>query len=314
MGAVVSVAAELRIAESLADGPKTIQELANATDSNAVALTSVMRTLDALDIVTETQLGTFELTELGEFMRSDKLGSLGKYAGWINRDRFHSMWANLMHSVKTGESAYEAVHGMTSYELYQQFPEEQALFHEALTEQTHMEAMGIRDSYDFSTINTVVDAGGGRGYLLKTVLEANSALEGILFDLPAVVSSAAHTFEVPGLAGRARVVGGNIFEGLPSGGDLYIFKRVFAWMTDEQAAQALTNCRAAMENSGKVLIIETDIESLYGKLFDIFVLGMFGSRIRSEEEWQSFFADTGYRFTRTIKAASALMLVEAEAV
>jgi hypothetical protein len=314
MGQVVSVAAELRIADLLADGPKSVQEIATATNANALALTSIMRTLGALDLVTETPSGTFELTEVGEIMRSHKPGSLGKFAARANRDYFHSMWANLMHSVKTGESAYEAVHGMTSYEFYQQHPEEQALYQEAMSEQTHMEALGVRDSYDFSNVKTVVDAGGGRGYLLKTILDANPMLKGILFDLPAVVDGAAQTFESPGLAGRASVVEGNFFEGLPRGGDLYIFKRVFVDKTDEQAMQVLTNCRAALDAEGKVLIIDTDISSLYGKLFDIFVLGMFGSRIRDEEEWHSLFADTGFQFTRTINADSALMLVEAKAV
>ncbi len=224
------------------------------------------------------------------------------------------MWSNLLYTVKTGESAFEDVHGMNAYEFYHQSPDELVLFQQAMTGQTYREATAIRDAYDFSGLESVVDVGGGRGDLLRMVLESSPVLYGTLFDMGMVIDGVENEFAAAGLADRSTVVSGDFFEAVPEGGELYIFKRIFIDKIDTEATRLLTNCRSAIKPHGKLLIADPDIRTSYGKVFDVFMLGMFGTGIRTEEEWITLFADTGFRLTRTIDTDSTLMLVEAKAV
>jgi hypothetical protein len=47
------------------------------------------------------------------------------------------------------------------------------------------------------------------------------------------------------------------------------------------------------------------------KLFDVFMLGTFGGRLRTQAELQNLFASTGFELSRTIDTESMLSLVEA---
>ena len=313
-GQLVSVAAELGIANLLGDGPKTVEQLADATNTNLHALKSVIRALISLGVFQHTETGAVELNELGEILKADKPETLGKYAVVANRDCYHKMWSNLLHTVKTGDSAFDDVHGMNIYEFYEENPDELMLFQQALTGQTFREATAIRDAYDFAGLESLVDVGGGRGFLLQMILDNNPALHGTVFDMGVVTAGVENEFAKAGLADRSRVVSGDFFQELPEGGDLYIFKRIFIDKSDEQAVQLLKNCRSVIKPQGRVLIADPDIGTAYGKVFDVFMLGLFGAGIRTEEEWRPIFANSGFRFARSIDTDSTLMLIEAEAV
>jgi hypothetical protein len=83
---------------------------------------------------------------------------------------------------------------------------------------------GQRDSitahYDFSSVQTVVDVGGGNGTVLADLLTKHPRMCGMLFDQPHVVSEAADLLEEAGVADRCELIAGDFFEGAPGGGDL----------------------------------------------------------------------------------------------
>jgi hypothetical protein len=254
------------------------------------------------------------LNELGELLRSDRPESLAKYAFVANRDFYHRMWSNLMHTARTGESAFEGANGANVYEFYNQHPDELTHFQQALSGQTHREAISIRDAYDFSGIKNVVDVGGGRGLLVRQLLEANPGLCATVFDLGSVVSGIDGEFADAALSNRTRIISGDFFESVPEGGDLYIFKRIFIDKPDEQAARLLDNCRSVVKPGTKLLIADPDIRTSYGKVVDVFMLGTFGAGIRTEEEWAPLLAQANFEYSRTIDTDSTLMLIEATAV
>jgi SAM-dependent methyltransferase len=314
MGQIVAVAGELNIADFLVDGPKTAEELSQATNSNSRALKSILRALVSVGIFRQTDTGAFTLNELGELLRSDKQESLAKYAFVANREFYHRMWSNLMHTVRTGESAFEDANGMNVYEFYNQHPDELTHFQQALSGQTHREAIAIRDAYDFSSIENVVDVGGGRGLLVRQLLEANPNLCATVFDLGSVVAGIKDEFAAAALSDRTNIVAGDFFQSIPGGSDLYIFKRIFIDKPDEQAARLLENCRSVVRPGAKLLIADPDIRTSYGKVVDVFMLGTFGAGIRTEDEWAPLLTQSNFEYSRTIDTDSTLMLIEATAV
>lgn len=169
---LIRVAAQLRIADLLKDGPKPIAELAEATGTDASALTRVMRALTDLGLVLETATRQFTCTPLGELLRSDTPDSLRSYALLVGSEWLTRPWPNLLQSVQTGTSAFEQVFGTPLYEYMQQHPDAAAVFNDALTSISKQEAIALREAYDFSEVRTLVDVGGGRGLLLATLLQA----------------------------------------------------------------------------------------------------------------------------------------------
>ena len=162
----------------------------------------------------------------------------------------------MLHSVRTGESAFCELHGMVLWEYWAAHPEEAAVFDAAMTSLSPGVVDALVGSYDFSGTRTLADIGGGQGELLARILAAYPALRGILFDQPDVVRSAGALLERAGVADRCEVVGGSFFETVPAGADAYLLKSVIHDWDEEAAIEILRTCRAAMDEHGKLLVVE----------------------------------------------------------
>ena len=307
---VIRVAAQLRLADLLQDGPKPIAALAAATSTDAAALARIMRALTDLGLVVETETHQFTCTPLGDLLRSDTPDSLRSYALLIGSDWLTRPWPHLLQSVHTGTSVFEQVCGTPVYEYIQHHPEAAAEFTDALTSISKQEAIALRAAYDFSGIRTLVDVGGGGGLLLAMLLQAYPHLRGVLFDLPVVVAGAQALLQPEIDRGRCQLSGGDFLRAVPPGGEMYLLKRILPAFDDTQAHAILRNCRAAMAPEGRVLVADPDTSSLYGSFFDIGMLVIFGGRLRTDTELQELFADAGLTLTRTIGTRSTLRLVE----
>ncbi|HEX2173793.1 MAG TPA: methyltransferase, partial [Dehalococcoidia bacterium] len=213
----IGVAAELGIADLLSDGPKSSGELAEATGTHPRALYRVLRALASVGIFTEVEPDRFALTPMAEALRADAPASLLNAALFASGDANWRAWGQLLHSVRTGQTAFEHVHGMDVWEYRARHPEANTVFNAAMTSYSAQVADAIAGAYDFTGLGTLVDVGGGHGLLLATILSANPALRGILFDQPHVVATAAPILERSGMADRCRVVGGDFFDSVPSG-------------------------------------------------------------------------------------------------
>lgn len=308
---LIRVAAQLGLADLLKDGPKGVEELAKATGANVSALHRVMRALVDLGLVVETDAKKFRTTSLGALLESDAPNSLRAYAilagaEWLTRPSAH-----LLRAVQTGTNAFEHLFGMSLYDYVRQHPDAAAVFNEALTSVSKQEAIAIRDAYDFSAVSTVVDVGGGRGLLLSTLLETYPSLRGTLLDLPTVAAGADTLLQPHVVTGRCEIIGGDFQRSVPSGGDVYLLKRILPAFDDAEATIILRNCRDAMGPGGRVLVADPDTSSLYGRLFDISMLVLFGGRLRTQDDLRGLFVSSGLALTRAANTRSTLSLVEA---
>jgi hypothetical protein len=307
---LIRVAAQLRIADLLKDGPKSIATLAEATCTDASALARVMRALTALGLVLETETDQFTCTPVGELLRSDTPDSLRSYTLLVGSEWLTRPWPNLLQGVQTGTSAFEQVFGAPLYEYLQYHPDAAAVFNDALTSISQQEALALREVYDFSAVRTLVDVGGGRGFLLATLLQAYPSLHGMLLDLPSVVAGAQALLKSEIDSGRCQLSSGDFFLAVPPGGDVYLLKRILPAFNDTQALTILRNCRDAMTPNSHILVADPDTSSLYGRLFDIAMLGIFDGRLRTDAELRELFTGAGLTLTRTITTRSMLRLVE----
>jgi hypothetical protein len=298
----IHVAATLGLADQLADGPRTADELASATATHAGALRRLLRALAAVELLREEPGDTFELTALGEELR----GPAGAWAAFIGRANHWAAWGQLLHSVRTGQSAFEAVHGVDVWEFRAQHPEEGVVFDAAMTGLSRRVNAAVAAAHDFGRYGVLVDIGGGHGALLAGILAHHPGVRGVLFDQPAVVAGA----EVE----NVEVVGGSFFESVPEGGDAYLLKSVLHDWEDEQAIEILRTCRRAARTGTALLVIERQFSLPATKFSDLNMLVGPGGRERTPEEYAALLSAAGYALVGETPTATGVSVFEARAV
>jgi hypothetical protein len=315
----LALAAKLRLADLLAQGPRDHRELAEATETHAPSLNRVLRLLASVGVFEEREAGTFALKPLGEMLRSDVPGSMRVSVMLFGGVGIQDSWKELEYCVRTGEPAFRRTNpDADPFTQMAQDPEAAALFDEAMATFAPQTAAAIAAAYDFSRFATLADVGGGNGALLIGILRANPRLRGIVFDQPHVAARALAQVEAVELADRCEVVGGSFFEKVPAGADAYLLKHVIHDWDDERAASILRTCRAAMGPSGTLLLvegiyparIEQSLESRGAAANDVNMLVCTGGRQRSELEFRELFAASGFRLTRIVPTLAQVSVIE----
>jgi len=221
-------------------------------------------------------------------------------------------WGRLLECLKTGESAFEKVYGMSRYDYLRLHPDEGSCFDRAMA--TYQRRVRLSGAYDFSGCRTVVDLGGGLGDVLADVLTTHPHVTGVLVEHEAVLEEARANLLGLGVDDRCRYLAGDILDAVPPGGDVYILKSVLHNWSDEQALRGLRNCRAAMSESARLLVVEPsrgDANKRQDRAFmDLHMLVMHGGRERSETEMGELLTSAGLDACR-VAPVSHVLLVEA---
>lgn len=314
----IHVAAVLGISDHLAGSPLTAAELATATASDPAALYRLMRALAAAGVYRELPDGRFESTPMGEQLRADADSLIAGTASFIGQQSSWRAWGALEYSVRTGQNAFEFVHGENAWDFRASHPEESAIFDAAMTAQSRRVADAVLDAYDFSPFATVVDLGGGRGAMLAAILQRNPELRGTLLDLPHVVAGAPAVLARAGVASRCEVVAGDLFDSVPPGADAYVLKAILHDWQDDETIAILRNCRQSMRPDSTLIIMERvlsgppyGVESIASLFSDLNMLVGPGGLERTEAEFAAVLAEAGLRLIRVVRTTTDVSVVEA---
>lgn len=315
----IYVAAKLGIPDLLAHQATSALELAKATEMDAESLKRVLRVLVSVGALTEDALGRFALTPLGATLRRDAPNSLYALA-LLHLDEEHfQAWGDILHSVRTGESAFRHQFGMGVWEYRTLHPEQARIFDEAMANMISVVNEAILTSYDFSSIARLVDVGGGNGSLLISVLQANPAMTGIVYDMPHVEKGARARITAAGLTTRCEFVAGDFFTSVPVAANAYLLSRVIHDWDDSRSVAILANCRRAMPLESKLLLVERVIPAraelsnaaLTPFLSDLNMLVITGGRERTEIEYRAILEAAKFRLIKIHPTSSPMNIIEA---
>jgi hypothetical protein len=255
------VAAEFRLADLVRDGKKNTAQLAEATNTDELNLYRLMRALVSLGIFSEPEPGYFAATELSACLQSDSPESLYHlilWAGWKWKS-----FGSLSYSVRTGKPGFEHLYGKDMWRyLAEDDPEAGALFNRAMTSLVGSMNQPLIDAYDFSSIETLADIGGGEGSFLVTALERNPSLRGILFDQPSAIEQTRERIARSGVADRCELVAGDFRQAVPQGGDAYFLRHVLLDWDDATCEIILRNCMKAMKPDGKFSLLKKSLDQV----------------------------------------------------
>ena len=256
------VAAELCIADYLEKDPQSLEKLSALTHTNAKALYRLMRVLVTHGIFGYTEDQKFTLTETSKLLLSNHPQSLRTaVAKELDLRRWNAL-GNLEISVRSGKPAFQEVYGETFYDYIERNPDAKKRFDEGMSDYSQYEDQEIVKAFDFSIYKTIVDVGGNQGSLSAEILKSFPNSQIILFDLPGTVKNPKYLTASSTFKGHYQAVGGNFFDYIPSGGDLYILKRVLHNWNDEDALKILKNCTKNLTPVGCILIIDLVEEPL----------------------------------------------------
>jgi predicted O-methyltransferase YrrM len=312
----VYVAAKLELADKLATGAKSSAELARATNTHDDSLFRLLRALASVGIFRQNEAGKFELTPLAEQLRREVPGSQWAMAIMMGEEHYRA-YGDLLYSVRTGRASFEHVFGMPVFEFLSAKPQQAAIFDAAMTSIHGEETQLMAAAYDWSSIGTLVDVGGGNGSTLIGLLQANPKLRGVLFDLPHVVERARVAIEQAGLKDRCELVGGSFFERVPPGADAYVMRHIIHDWDDSRSVTILSNCRKQLGAGGRVLIVESVVppgnEPAFSKWLDLTMLTIPEGRERTEAQYRDLLAKAGLSLTRIVPTQGEISVLEAHA-
>jgi C-methyltransferase len=311
----ITAAAQLGVADALADGPLSIDELAARVGADMDALGRLLRALISRGIFHHRRDGRYELNSLAGTLRSDAPVSMSWAARFYGSQEQRERWTLLADSVRTGTAVVPVLRGKESFDYFAEQPELAELFNQTMASVSAMTDATVVAGYDFSAYPTIVDVGGGHGPLLAAILAAAPGSRGVLYDLPPVVADAPNLLQERGVADRVRIAEGSFFDGVPGDGDAYVLKNIIHDWPDDKAVQILRNVRAAAGPQATVLLVELVIpdhdRDFPGKWADLEMLLNLAARERTAAEYRNLLSRAGFQMTRVVQTASPLSLVEA---
>ena len=318
----IHAATALNVPDHLAKGPRRADDLAAEVDADPVALERLMRALVTIDVLAHGDAGTFALGPLGQLLRSDGQHSLRGRVLLTAGKRSHRSWNEFLDIVRTGQTAVKILDGIDDpFAWFRERPEEQARFDAAMAEGTGIMAQAIATAYDFSGLRTIVDVGGGYGTLLVPVLQAHPDLRATVLDQAHCADGARRLIEGAGLADRYAFVAGDFFEpgSLPTGADAYVLKSVIHDWDDARSLNLLRLVREAMPDHGRLLVVEVVVPDRLDQSpearrmiwADLNMMVATGGRERTESQYRSMLAASGFRLDRIVPTTAGIDIIEA---
>ena len=312
---MLGVAAALGLADRLGESTKPLTALARESGAHPEMLLRLCRALAAFGIFTVDDSGNIAHTERSRLLRSDSRPTLHHAALYWTMPSNWAAWALLEDTIRTGRPAFETVFGVPNFTYLEAHPEEGRLFDDFMRHSPDDRHAAVIDAYDFSAVKLMVDVGGGNGGFVKATLTKNGQLRAVLSDQKEVVATAAATLGEA--AERCRIEPGNFFETVPAGGDLYVLSQILHDWDDANCRKILTNCRAAMGASARLLVIERVLDLTPGKtdptsfLSDIDSMMLFpGAKERTLAEYAELLRETGFTEPRLIPTRSVFSILE----
>lgn len=315
---LLSVLAELEVADQLATGPKTADELARLVHADVDALHRALRAAAVFGIVRLQRDGRFRATRLTAPLRSNHPSAAGDWCRYVASPAVQQAWTDLSSSVRTGAPAFRRVHGTDMFSWFDAHPDDGRLFSSGLGGLTRAEAPMIVAAYPFPDSGVVCDVAGGRGVLLAEILRTRPGLRGVLVEAPLVLRDAAGFLEASGVRGRVDLVDGDIFGEVRAIADLYVLKWILHDWDDEACARIVKNVAATMPPGSRLVVIEGDqapnVAHPRFSMIDVQMLAVTeGGRERSAHEIAALLEQSGLRVGAVRHTATGLALVEATA-
>jgi hypothetical protein len=303
----VGAAAELELADLLADGPLPIKVLAERTQTHGPHLYRMLRALESTGIFTQTSPGVFGNTPASECLRRNLPGS--NWA-WIRFTLCSGApvfegWRGVTLALKNGRPGFDQVTGQNAWAHFQANPQVYTIFNQAMRDLSAAISPAVAASFDWSRFPVIADIGGGIGAQISSILDAHPSCRGILFDQPAVVAEATDS--------RIERVGGDFFKEVPVRADAYVMRWILHDWSDDECVALLNNVRKSASPDARLMVVDSVIPETpgfdMGKWMDLNMMVMTSGRERTATEFRDVLERAGFAVEQIVPTPSPLSIV-----
>ena len=304
----VGAAAQLELADLLANGPLHVDILAEQTKTHGPSLYRMLRALESTGIFTQTSSRVFANTPASDCLRRHKAGSNWAWIRFTlcSGAMVFEGWRGLLLSLQNGRPGFEQVTGQNGWEHMQSNPETYTIFNQAMRDLSTAISPAVAVAFDWSRYPVIADVGGGIGSQLTAILDAHPSCRGILFDLPNVVA------EAPANA-RIERVGGDFFKDIPVQADAYVLRWLLHDWSDEESVAILKNLKQVAPPKARVMLVESVVpetpEFDMGKWMDLNMLVMASGKERTAAEFRELLHESGFDLEQIVATSSPLSIV-----
>ena len=300
----VHVVANLGVADVIGDEPMPIAEVAGTLGVDAGSLTRLLRHLVTLGLFSIDR-NTVTHNEASRLLRSDHPQGMLSLTQMMALPLIWDSARHLEDAVRTGRPGTTFVDQRGFFDYLADHPDESAVYDRGMSAMTTRRIAAQVPAYDFSGFERIADIGGGRGHLIRAILDQTPKARGIVFDQPHVVKDA-----IP--HDRLTIQAGSFFlDPLPEA-DCYVMSNIVHDWADDEARGILRTVREAAATDSTLLLMEfvvpEDDEDFEATDIDIDMLILVGGRERTERQYDQLLASSGWRLTRAIPTERQTLL------
>lgn len=289
------VAVALGVADAVRDEPRPIGEVAVGVGADPTALYRVLRHLTSIGVFAMSG-DTIVHNAASRLLRSDDPGGMFGLVRLLGLPVIWDSFAELEHAVRTGRPGTEARYPEGFFAYLESHPAEALPYNEGMTAMTERRLPKILPFYDFSPYAVIADIGGGRGHLLRAVMEQTPGARGVLFDRASVVQTA-EPHE------RVSVHAGDFFVDALPAADCYILSNIIHDWGDAEAVSILRAVRTATHRDSRLLLFEFVVEDtgeFEASDIDVFMLALVTGSERTEVEYAGLLGAAGFELVRAV--------------
>ena len=308
----LQVVAELGVADRIDEAPVPVAALASSCAVDIDALDRILRLL-AVHGVFVRDADRYGHTPASRLLRSDSAGSMRPYARLRGMPLLRESLSELDRSVRIGRPALDAVDSRGLWAYLNEHPDEAEMFDHAMTGKAIAGVAGVLATYDFGGFTTVVDVGGGRGHLLRAVLDAAPSATGVLFDLPEVIQRLQ--------VGHQRMItnAGSFFTDPLPQADAYILMDVLHDWPDDECETILRAVRRAAPTGATLLVVEAivpegPVDPRTATLDVMMLVLTGGGRERTAGQLEALLTRAGFVLDAVLDTPGPVRIAEARAV
>ena len=307
------------------DCERSASELAAEMNLDPILLYRLLRALASIGLLNESANHSFRLTDRGALLRSETPGSF-RYLAMLEGGPEHwAIWKYVPAMVRDGrQNAFLREYGEVVFDYARKRPEGYgAVFGRAMSAFSTIQSAWALDAlhdYDFSSITSWCDVGGGHGHMMCAFLHTYPHISGTVLDLPEVIAEKSQLWaDKLRLGERCRYLAADMFKEVPCKADVYSLKMILHDWNDNECTQILQTIRRSAKPGSRIFVIEhivpSPAESHFSKLFDIHMMCWGSGQERTEKEYASLLSASGWRFvTSHYPSHTRMGVVEGAAV
>jgi acetylserotonin O-methyltransferase len=305
-------AVALGVFDALADGPRTLGELANQFEAQSQALEQLLDACVGMQLLTHREKRYANTAAATAYLTSQSPDRLTGYIHYSN-DVMWTLWAHLKDAVKEGSNRWKQAYGWDGpiFSHFFRSEESRREFLMGMHGFGRISSPYVAAAFDLSWFRRLVDLGGATGHFALAACERYPQMEAVVFDLPESMPLAKEIVGASPVGGRIILAPGDFFRDALPEGDLFALGRILHDWSEDKVLRLLGKIYERLPAGGGLLIAEKLLNEdkagpSWAQMQSLNMLVCTEGKERTLSEYESLLHRVGFRDVQGCRTPSPL--------